>query len=306
MMPNSAGRRLHQDARRHRGEGLMQSLLFACAAGALLMTVAFIAVLTIEAAGFFAGVPGADALVSGRWRPVEGDGWSLGVPLSGTLLVTLIAGLVALPLGVLVALFIDHYAPPSLRRILGPTIDVLATIPTVVYGYFALVVLTPALQRAIPGLPAFNALSASLVIGLMILPTVVLGTRLSLRRVPMSLQLAANALGATRREMLTGVLMPAARPGMIAAALFALVRAAGETMAVTIAAGSLERTSFDLLGPVTTLSSALAQVGLSAQLQGSLADHAMFAVALLLFVISAVLGVFGYRMELRERRGVVR
>ena len=305
-MPNSVGRRLHQDVRRHRGEGLMQSVLFACAAGALLMTVAFIAVLTIEAAGFFAGVPDAEALLSGRWQPFEGDGWSLGVPLSGTLLVTLIAGLVALPVGVLVALYIDHYAPPSLRRVLGPAIDVLATIPTVVYGYFALVVLTPMLQRAMPGLPAFNALSASLVIGLMILPTVVLGTRLSLRRVPMSLQLAANALGATRREMLTGVLLPAARPGMIAAAVFALVRAAGETMAVTIAAGSLARTSFDLLGPVTTLSSALAQIGLSGQLQGSLADHAMFAVALLLFVISAVLGVFGYRMELRERRGEVR
>ena len=213
--------------------------------------------------------------------------------VGGTLLVAGVAGIVALGLGLGAAIFLSEYAPERLRRILKPILEILAGIPTVVYGYFALTFVTPILQRIFPDLIIFNALSAGLVMGLMIMPMVSTLSEDAMVSVPRSLRNTAYALGSTRFEVATKVVVPAALSGIVASFILATSRAVGETMIVHIAAGATPNLTWNPLQSVQTMTSFIVQVALGETPQGSLEFKTIFAVGLLLFVMTLIMNIFG-------------
>ena len=214
--------------------------------------------------------------------------------VSGTLLVTLIAAAVALPVGLMTAIFLSEYAPDKLRRVIKPILEVLAGIPTVVYGYFALTFVTPLLQVIFDDLNIFNALSAGLVLGVMIIPMVSSLSEDAMMSVPRSLREGAYALGATRYEVSLRVVVPAALSGIIAAFILAISRAVGETMLVTIAAGATPSMSFNPMESVQTMTAYIVQLSLGEAPVGSLEYNTIFAVGLLLFLMTLTMNLLGF------------
>ena len=208
------------------------------------------------------------------------------------MLVAGVAGIVALGLGLGAAIFLSEYAPERLRRILKPILEILAGIPTVVYGYFALTFVTPVLKHIFPDI-FFNALSAGLVMGLMIMPMVSTLSEDAMVAVPRSLRNAAYALGSTRFEVATKVVVPAALSGIVASFILAISRAVGETMIVTIAAGATPNLTWNPLESVQAMTSFIVQVALGETPQGSLEFKTIFAVGLLLFVMTLIMNIFG-------------
>ena len=217
------------------------------------------------------------------------------------LLVTLIAALVALPTGLMTAIFLSEYAPDKLRRVIKPVLEVLAGIPTVVYGYFALTFVTPLLQTIFEGLIVFNALSAGLVMGVMIIPMVSSLSEDAMVAVPRNLREGAYALGATRYEVSTKIVVPAALSGIIAAFILAISRAIGETMLVTIAAGATPSLSFNPMESVQTMTAYIVQLSLGESPVGSLEYNTIFAVGLLLFAMTFVMNLLGFWIVRRFR-----
>jgi phosphate transport system permease protein len=209
----------------------------------------------------------------------------------GTILVSLIAMLVALPMGLLSAIYLSEYAGARVRRVLKPVLELLAGIPTVVYGYFALLFVTPLLQRFIPGLAGFNALGPGIVMGLMILPLVSSLSEDAMRSVPQGLREGSYALGATKMQTSVRVVVPAAFSGITAAFILAVSRAIGETMIVAIAAGQQPRLTWDPTVPVETMTAYIVQISLGDTPQGTLEYRTIFAVGMLLFV-----GTFGLNL----------
>ena len=281
---------------------IVKWIFFGCATLSILTTVAILVTLIYQASSFFFEVSLWEFLTGTRWTPILKPRAYGVLPLvSGTLLVTLIAAAVALPIGLMTAIFLSEYAPDKIRRIIKPILEILAGIPTVVYGYFALTFVTPLLQGIFDNLIIFNALSAGMVMGVMIIPMVSSLSEDAMMSVPRSLREAAYALGATRYEVSLRVIVPAALSGIIAAFILALSRAIGETMLVTIAAGATPRMSFDPMESIQTMTAYIVQLSLGEAPVGSLEYNTIFAVGLLLFAMTFVMNLLGFWVVRRFR-----
>ncbi len=273
-------------------ERIVRTLLFLCALVGIVTTFAIVLILATESVGFFEQVSLVEFLTGTVWTPTFANP-SFGVlPLvTGTFLTTAIAMAVSGPVGLLTAIYLSEYASPRVRRVVKPTLEVLAGIPTVVYGYFALTFLTPLLQRFIPALEGFNALSAGLVMGIMILPTVASLSEDALYAVPNSLRYASLALGATRFQTVWGVVVPAAMSGISASFLLGISRAVGETMIVAIAAGQQPTFTFNPLRAIETMTAFIVRITMGDIPHGTVEYRTIFAVGLLLFVITLALNL---------------
>jgi phosphate transport system permease protein len=275
-----------------RWEFLIERTLFACALISVFTTAGIIAVLLFESFEFFRVAPLGEFLFGTEWTPLFADAHFGVLPLvAGTLLVSAIAMAVALPMGLLSAIYLSEYASPWVRRLLEPVLEVLAGVPTVVYGYFALLFVTPLIQAAVPSLSGFNALSPGIVMGIMIVPLVSSLTEDAMRSVPNGLREASFALGATRMQTSLTVVVPAAFSGVTAAFILAISRAVGETMIVAIAAGQQPRLTLDPRVPIETMTAYIVQVSLGDTPAGTIEYRTIFAVGMLLF-----LGTFGLNM----------
>ncbi len=261
--------------------------LAACAGISVLVTVGIIAVLLSETAGFFRQVSLVEFLTDTQWSPLFGDRHFGVLPLFvASLQVAIGAGILALPTGLMTAIFLSEYSSPVLRSILKPTLEVLAGIPTVVYGFFALTFVTPALRLVFPDIEVFNGVSAAIVLGIMILPMVSSLSEDALRSVPQGLRDAAYGLGASKVAVTTRVVVPAGASGVLASFVLALSRAFGETMVVTIAAGNSPHLTVNPLEAIQTMTAYVVQVGLGDTSSGTLEHRTLFAVGMALFVIT--------------------
>ena len=281
-------------------EFVIERTLFLCAAGSILVTAGIILVLLFETLAFLSEVPITEFLFGTVWTPLFIDKHFGVLPLvSGTLLVSVIAMVVALPAGLLTAIYLSEYAASGVRRVVRPILEILAGVPTVVYGYFALQFVTPLLQSFIPNLAGYNALGPGIVMGIMILPLISSLSEDALHSVPNGLREGAYALGATRMQTSLRVVVPAAFSGISAAAILAVSRAIGETMIVAIAAGLQPRFTLDPRVPVETMTAYIVQVSLGDTPAGTLEYRTIFAVGMLLFLSTFALNLIS--TWLRER-----
>ena len=291
---------------RRMGERLVETALAACAAVSVLATVGIVATLAWETSAFFAEVSPIAFLTGRTWTPLFYNQQFGVLPLvAGTVLVTSIAMVVAVPAGVISALYLSEYAPLHVRRVAKPALEVLAGVPTVVYGYFALLFVTPLLRTWIPGLSGYNALGPGLVMGLMILPLVSSLSEDAFSAVPRGLREGAFALGATRWQTARGVVLPAARSGVSAAVILAVSRAIGETMIVAIAAGQQPRLTANPLVPIETMTTYIVQVSLGDVPSGTREYRTIFAVGTLLFCGTFLLNACSHWLR-RPVRGAAR
>lgn len=283
-------------------ERLVQAVLFVAATISILTTAGIVLALAGETFNFFSQVSIVRFLTELEWTPLFSNQkfgiWPL---ISATLLTSLIALLVAVPVGVVVAIYLSEFASPRARATFKPLLEVLAGIPTVVYGYFALITITPFLKQLIPTISSFNALSAGLIMGVMIIPIVASLSEDALSAVPNSLREAAYGLGNNRFEVSTKVVVPAALSGITAAFILALSRAVGETMIVAIAAGQNPRLTFDPLVPVQTMTSYIVQVSLGDTPYGSLSYLTIYAVGSVLFVLTFVMNIASHAIVRKFR-----
>jgi phosphate transport system permease protein len=283
---------LRQPAARRWRERAIEAPLLLAAVVSILTTAGIIGVLVFETWEFFQAVPLWRYLTETEWTPLFSEKhFGISVLLTATLLTSVGAMLVALPLGLLAAIYLSEYASDRVRRVVKPVLEILAGIPTVVYGYFALLFVTPILQAIIPGTAVFNGLSAALVMGIMILPLVSSMSEDAMAAVPRSLREGAYALGASRFETATQVVVPAAFSGIVAAFILAISRAVGETMIVAIAAGQSPTLTLNPLVPIETMTAYIVQVSLGDTPYGSLEYRTIFAVGMTLFLMTLVLNV---------------
>ncbi len=274
------------------GEFLIKSLLAGCALISIITTVVIITILAKESFSFFDHVPFTDFILGTSWIPLfEPSSYGVLPLLWGTLTITFGAALIAIPIGLATAIFLSEYASPKMRSIVKPLLELLAGIPTVVYGYFALTFVTPVLKTIFPEIQVFNALSGSIVVGIMVLPMIATLSDNALRAVPDSLRQSAYALGATSYEVSTKIVVPAGLSGVIASFLLAISRAIGETMAVTLAAGATPNMSLTFLESIQTMTAYIVQVSMGDTPAGGIAYQTLFAVAALLFVITLILNI---------------
>ena len=281
---------------------IVKWLFFCCAIVSILTTIGILITLIYQAMSFFSEISLWDFLTGTRWTPIlKPRAYGVLPLLSGTVMVTVIAALVALPIGLMTAIFLSEYAPEKIRKIIKPLLEILAGIPTVVYGYFALTFLTPQLQNIFDDLIIFNALSAGIVMGVMIIPMVSSLSEDAMIAVPRNLKDGAYALGATRYEVSTRIVVPAALSGIVAAFILALSRAVGETMLVTIAAGATPRMGFNPMESIQTMTAYIVQLSLGEAPVGSLEYNTIFAVGLLLFCMTLVMNLLGFWVVRRFR-----
>lgn len=290
--PVRVERRLQRRRVRHVQERAVHIGLLLCALVSVLTTVGIVGTLLVQSFGFFTEVSLWEFLTGTKWTPLfKPQNFGILPLVSGTVLVAGIAALVAIPVGVVAATYLSEYAPDRVRRVVKPLLEVLAGIPTVVYGFFALTFVTPLLQVFIPDLLIFNALSAGLVMSIMIVPTIASLCEDSMVAVPQSLRQAAYALGATRFEVSTRVVIPAALSGIVSAFILGISRAIGETMLVTIAAGATPRLTLDPTEGVQTMTAFIVQLSLGETPHGTLEYHTIFAVALALFFMTLAMNI---------------
>ena len=273
-----------------------------CAFITLVVTFAIIWNLVQQSIGFFSQVSIIEFFTEKRWSPILiPKSFGIAPLVAGTFLVTVISSFVAVPVGLAVAIYLAEYAPETVRKILRPVLEVLAGIPTVVYGYFALTFVTPLLKILFPEMIIFNALSAGLVMGIMIIPFVSSLTEDALMSVPNSLRQATYALGATRFETSIKVVVPAALSGIVAAFILGLSRAIGETMLVTIAAGATPKLTFNPIESIQTMTAYIVQLALGEAANGSIEYQSIYAVGILLFVITFSMNTLGHWVVKRWR-----
>jgi phosphate transport system permease protein len=281
-------------------EKIIEGVLMLCAAVSILTTFGILWVLISESSMFFSKVPLSDFLLDTQWTPLFADKHFGILPLvTGTVLTTLIAILVALPVGLTIAIYLNEYAPRSFRKTIKPVLEILAAIPTVVYGYFALMVITPALQNIFPDMAGFNALSPGIVMGIMIIPMISSLSEDALYAVPKSLREASYGMGATPLQTSFKVLVPAASSGIIVSIILAISRAVGETMIVAMAAGQQPRLTFNPLVPIETITTYIVQVSLGDVVQGSLEYQTIFAAGVALFILTFLLNNISYFIKKR-------
>ncbi|MGB5913864.1 MAG: phosphate ABC transporter permease subunit PstC [Phormidesmis sp.] len=272
------------------------------AAISIVTTIGILGTLIFETIAFFQEVPIGRFLTETRWTPLfASKQFGIFVLVSATIMISVISILVALPLGLLSAICLSEYATPQLRRILKPILEILAGVPTVVYGYFALLTVTPFLQKFIPNLQGFNALSAGLVLGIMITPLVASLSEDALYSVPRSLKDGAYALGATKRETVISVILPAALSGIVSSLILAVSRAVGETMIVTLAAGANPTLGFNPFVPVMTMTAFIVQITAGDAPHGTIAYKTLFAVGMTLFLMTFALNIFSFWFVRRFR-----
>jgi phosphate transport system permease protein len=276
--------------------------LFLCATASVLVTAGIIGVLAIETFAFLREVSILEFLTGTEWTPLFSERRFGVLPLvAGTVLVSLIAMVVALPAGLLSAIYLSEFAPSGVRRVIKPILEVLAGVPSVVYGYFALLFVTPLLQQFIPGLAGFNALGPGIVMGIMILPLVSSLSEDALHAVPNGLREGALAVGSTRLQTTLRVVVPAAFSGISASFILAVSRAIGETMVVAVAAGQQPRFTANPLVPIETMTAYIVQVSLGDTPAGTLEYRTIFAVGMLLFLMTFALNFVSNWLRRRFR-----
>ncbi|NPB03096.1 MAG: phosphate ABC transporter permease subunit PstC [Thermotogae bacterium] len=281
-------------------EILFQVILLIATSITVFTTVGIVAVLLYQSALFFKEVSLKEFLTDTQWTPLFTEKHFGILPLlAGTFLTSTIAMAVALPMGLIIAVFLSEYASSKVRGIVKPILEILTAVPTVVYGYFALLFVTPLLKKVIPSIAGFNALSPGIVMGIMILPIVASLSEDALRAVPNSLREAAYALGADRFTTALKVVIPTAFSGIMAAFILGISRAIGETMIVTIAAGQRPVLTLNPLVPIETITAYIVQVSLGDVPTGTLEYHTIFAAGLALFVITFVFNVVSYLLKKR-------
>jgi phosphate transport system permease protein len=282
-------------------ESVIGVALFGCALVSILTTVGIVVVLAVEAVKFFQEISLWDFLTGTEWAPKLAHKFGILPLLCGTLLVTAGAAIIALPIGLLSSIYLSEYASNSVREVVKPVLEVLAGIPSVVFGYLAVVTISPWIRTVFPSAGVFNAASASIVVGIMILPMIVSLSEDVLRSVPRSLREAAYALGATKLDVTVKVVVPAAISGIVAAFLLALSRAIGETMAVALAAGNTPNMTLNPLESVQTMTAYIVQVSQGDTPAGTLEYRTIFAVGLALFVSTMGLNILAQRFVARMR-----
>ncbi|HLG20370.1 MAG TPA: phosphate ABC transporter permease subunit PstC [Bdellovibrionota bacterium] len=284
------------------GERAIIGFLFLCAFVSIVTTLGIVWVLLEESFKFFEHVSIFEFVFGREWTPMfEPKQFGVLPLVSGTMLIAVGAAVVAIPLGLLSALYLSEYAPNHIRIWLKPILEILAGIPTVVYGYFALTFVTPILRKFYPQTNIFNAASAAIVVGIMILPMIASLSDDAMRSVPRALRYAAYALGATKFEVSARVVFPAAFSGIMASFVLALSRAIGETMAVTLAAGATPKLTANFFESIQTMTAYIVQVSLGDTPAGSIEYQTIFAVGLGLFVITLIMNIFAVRLLERFR-----
>ncbi len=303
MKPTARQPALHAPPGRYLKERLVQGVLFACAFLAVVVTAVTIWLFLSGSGVFFAKVSPWEFLGGTRWAPRDISTPSYGaLPLIvGTLIITGIALMVALPIGLLSAIYLSEFASERVRKVAKPILEILAGIPTVVYGYFALLFVTPLLRSVLPDIQFWNALSAGIVLGIAIIPLVSSLSEDVIYAVPRSLREGAYALGATRYETIRSVILPAAMSGISAACILAMSRAIGETMIVAIAAGRVPTWPPDLLKPLETLTVHIVNVATGDAEAGAFIWATIFAIGALLFAITLLLNILSYWIVRRFR-----
>jgi phosphate transport system permease protein len=287
---------------RHRRELVIETGLLLAALASVAATITILAVLLSESIGFFKTVPLTVFLTDTLWTPLFDDAHYGILPLlAGTVVTSLVGLLVAIPVGTVSAIYLSEFASSRLREIIKPALELLGAVPTVVYGYFALLVVTPAFQRLLPDLPGFNMLGPGVVIGIMILPLVISLSEDAMRAVPMVLREGSYAMGATHLQTAWRVVVPAATSGIVAAYVLGVSRAVGETMVVAIAAGQNPNLTWNPMEPAATITAYIVQVALGDLPHGSIGYQSIFAAGLVLAVMTFVFNMFGHVMRKRFR-----
>jgi phosphate transport system permease protein len=283
-------------------ERLIEGALFLAAFSAVATTVAIVYILVSESVGFFEHVSLKDFLTDTMWTPLFADAHYGILPLiSGTLTVAFVALAVAIPMGTIVAIYLSEFAPFWVRELVKPFLELLEAVPTVVFGYFALLFVTPLLQVFMPELPGFNMLSAGLVIGIFIIPYISSVAEDAMRAVPMSMREGSYAMGATRFQTAVRVVTPSAISGIVAAYILAISRAIGETMVVAIAAGLQPNFTFDPTEQAATITAYIVQVALGDLPHGSIGYQSIFAAGLVLVIMTLGFNVIGHFLRRRFR-----
>jgi phosphate transport system permease protein len=276
-------------------EKIIETVLKLCASITLFTTIGIIVVLLFESITFFKDVSILDFLTDTKWTPLFSEKhFGILALVSGTFLTAAIAIAVALPIGLTIAIYLNMYAPKGFRKTLKPFLEILAAVPTVVYGFFALNIVTPFLQSIYPNLQTFNALSAGIVMGIMIIPFISSLSEDALYAVPKSLKEAAFGMGSTRFQTAFSVMVPAASSGIIVSVILAISRAIGETMIVAIAAGQQAQFTLDPTIPIQTITSYIVQVSMGDAPQGSVEYRTIFAAGLTLFVFTFTLNSLSF------------
>ncbi len=280
-----------------------QVVLLASALSSIVITGGIVAILVYESLAFFAHVSMREFLTDTMWTPLFSNARYGIMPLvAGSLVTTTVALAIALPVGTTVAIYLSEFAPPLLREILKPLLELLSAVPTVVYGYFALQFVTPLLQQFVPGLPTFNMLSAGIVMGIMIIPYVSSLSEDATRAVPMLLREGSYAMGANRLITAVRVVFPAALSGIAAAYILGISRALGETMIVAIAAGMQPNLTLDPRQPAETITAFIVQVSLGDLPHGSIGYQSIYAAGITLFILTLAFNILGYYLRKRYRQ----
>jgi len=295
--------RLARRQLRHLKERIIEVLLFVAASVSVATTIGIVVILVKESFVFFQQVSLWDFLTDTQWTPLFADAHYGILPLlSGTLVSSMVALMVAIPLGTIIAIYLSEFAPFSVREVAKPFLEMLGGIPTIVYGYFALLFVTPLLQKIFPGLPGFNLLSAGLVMGIMIIPYVSSVSEDAMRAVPMSLREGSYAMGATRFQTAIKVVTPAAFSGIAAAYILGISRAVGETMILAVAAGMQPNLTWNPMEPAATITAFIVQVALGDLPHGSIGYQTIFAAGLTLALLTLFFNVLGHLLRKRFRQ----
>ncbi|MCG3188006.1 MAG: hypothetical protein IOMNBAOH_02728 [Rhodocyclaceae bacterium] len=298
----SVSARLKRRPMRHVTERVIELILFLAASVSVFTTLAIVFILVRESWIFFEHVPLHDFIFDTQWTPLFDDAhFGIMVLLSGTLTSSLVALLIAIPLGTIIAIYLSEFAPFRVREVAKPFLELLGGIPTIVYGYFALVFLTPVLQKIYPALPGFNLLSAGLIMGVMIIPYVSSLAEDAMRAVPMNLREGSYAMGATRLQTALRVVVPAATSGITSAYILGISRAVGETMILAVAGGMQPNLSFNPAEPGATITSYIVQVALGDLPHGSIGYQTIFAAGLTLMLMTLMFNLLGHYLRRRFR-----
>jgi phosphate transport system permease protein len=283
-------------------EKLIEMVLFLAALVSVFTTIGIVYILVKESVIFFQAVPLWDFLTDTQWTPLFTDQhFGIMVLLSGTLTSSAVALLIAIPLGTIIAIYLSEFAPFAVREVAKPFLEMLGGVPTIVYGYFALLFVTPLLQKIYPGLPGFNLLGAGIVMGIMIIPYVSSIAEDAMRAVPMSLREGSYAMGATRFQTAVKVVVPAAVSGIASAYILGISRAVGETMILAVAAGQQPNLTFNPLEPAATITAFIVQVALGDLPHGSIGYQTIFAAGLTLMLFTLACNIAGHVMRKRFR-----
>ena len=302
MSENLKSSRFAHRRMRYVRERIIESLLFLAAFSSVAITVAIMVILVRESLGFFEHVSIVDFLTDTQWTPLFDDAHYGIMPLvAGTLVTAGVALAVAIPLGTIIAIYLSEFAPHRVREIVKPVLELLDGIPTIVYGYFALLFVTPLLQFFFPELPGFNMLSAGLVMGVMIIPYISSISEDAMRAVPMHIREGSYAMGATRFQTALRVITPAAFSGIAAAYTLGIARALGETMIVAVAAGMQPNLTWNPMEPAATITAYIVQVSLGDLPHGSIGYQTIFVAGLTLILMTLVFNIAGHWLRRRYR-----